>query len=98
MRAESGACNSGGVPRNRDKHEESDEPELVRTGRVAKRLGVDVRTIQHAVEDGDLVPAVVTIGGHARFVLEDAELQWRERAKRKQQERRRSKTRDRSKT
>ncbi|GAA5125645.1 MerR family transcriptional regulator [Haloechinothrix salitolerans] len=66
------------MPRNRDNHEESDEPELVPSGTLAKRVGVTARTIARYVEDGSLKPTEWTAGGHSRWDLEDGIRQWRE--------------------
>ncbi len=80
------------MPRNRDNHEESDEPELVPSGILAKRVGVTTRTIARHVEDGNLEPTEWTPGGHTRWDLEDGIRQYRElsaekrrRAKKKQE-------------
>lgn len=43
---------------------------LVPTGVAAKRIGVDRGTLQRWWQQGDVTPALVTAGGHARWDLE----------------------------
>jgi excisionase family DNA binding protein len=46
---------------------------LISSNDLAQRLGVSRATVLRAVARGLLTPAVVTPGGHRRFLLEDAE-------------------------
>ncbi len=81
------------MPRNRDNHEEPDEPALVPSGILAMRVGVTTRTIARHVEDGNLEPTEWTPGGHTRWDLEDGIRQYRELSaeKRRAEKRRRAK-------
>jgi excisionase family DNA binding protein len=46
---------------------------LISSNDLANRLGVSRATVLRAVARGLLKPAVVTPGGHRRFLLDDAE-------------------------
>jgi excisionase family DNA binding protein len=46
---------------------------LISSNDLANRLGVSRATVLRAVARGLLAPAVVTPGGHRRFLLEDVE-------------------------
>ena len=41
--------------------------ELLSSGQAAKALGVSLRSLQHWVREGKIVPDYVTPGGHARW-------------------------------
>lgn len=43
---------------------------LVATGVAARALGVDVRTLQRWVQNGDIEPDYTTPGGHHRWNVE----------------------------
>jgi excisionase family DNA binding protein len=60
----------------------AEKRELLTTGQVAERLGVSARTVASWVRDNKLVPTVITMGGHSRFVWEDVERQLREQRER----------------
>jgi len=47
---------------------------LISSNDLATRLGVSRATVLRAVARGLLKPAVVTPGGHRRFLLDDAEV------------------------
>jgi DNA-binding transcriptional MerR regulator len=52
--------------------------ELVTSGQAAKALGVSLRSLQHWVREGKLVPDYVTPGGHARWDVERVRHELRE--------------------
>jgi predicted site-specific integrase-resolvase len=54
-------------------------PKLLPTAEAAKAVGVDRRTLQRWWKAGDVTPAIVTPGGHARWDVEDLMKQLRGR-------------------
>lgn len=59
-----------------------DEPTLLTTSQAAARLGVSRRTLAQWWADGAVRPANVTLGGHARWDVDDLREQideWRRR-------------------
>ncbi|HEY0638723.1 MAG TPA: helix-turn-helix domain-containing protein [Pseudonocardiaceae bacterium] len=59
----------------------SDEP-LISSGEVARRLGVNTRTVSRWVAEGVLRPAFTTPGGRYRFLWPEVAQQLREHAAR----------------
>lgn len=55
-----------------------DEPELVTTTEAAKRIGVSRRTLAQWWGDGKVTPTSITLGGHARWDVDDLRRQIRE--------------------
>ena len=59
---------------------------LITTAELARTLGLAPRTIQRYRRLGWLVPAEVSMGGHARWDVEDVRAQMRERRQQEQDE------------
>ena len=59
---------------------------LISSGEAARALGISTRTLARWVQEGRVVPTLITAGGHYRFELKDLKAQLIELARKRRED------------